>query len=60
LGGGNEPPFERLSLADVRLKILIEMETDLKAQLLELRKRVRQAELARARRPASVVIAAVA
>jgi hypothetical protein len=54
---------KRLSLADVRLKIFIEMETDLKAQfleLLELRERVRQAEQTRARKPASVVIAAVA
>lgn len=54
---------KRLSLADVRLKMFIEMETDLRAQfleLLELRERVRQAEQTRARRPASVIIAAVA
>ena len=52
-----------LSLADVRLKRFIEMETDLRVQfleLLELRQRVRQAEQARASEPASVVIAAVA
>jgi hypothetical protein len=55
--------LKRLSLADVRLKIFIEMEIDLKAQfleLLELRKRVRQAEQARAFEPAPRVIAAVA
>ena len=55
--------MERSSLADVRLKIFIEMETDLKAQfleLLELRERVRQAEQTRARKPAPVAIAAVA
>jgi hypothetical protein len=54
---------KRLSLADVRLKMFIEMETDLRAQfleLLELRERVRQAEQTRARRPALGVIAAVA
>jgi hypothetical protein len=54
---------KRLSLADVRLKIFIEMEIDLKVQfleLLELRERVRQAEQARALRPAPVVVAAVA
>ena len=53
---------KRLSLADVRLKIFIETETDLKAQfleLLELRERVRQTEQTRARRPAPVAIAAV-
>jgi hypothetical protein len=52
-----------LSLADVRLKMFIEMETDLKTQfleLLELRERVRHAEQARARKPALIVIAAVA
>jgi hypothetical protein len=52
-----------LSLADVRLKSFIEMETDLRVQfleLLELRRRVRQAEQARASEPAAVVIAAVA
>ena len=55
--------LKRLSLADVRLKKFIEMETDLRAQfleLLELRERVRQAEQTRARRPALGVIAAVA
>jgi hypothetical protein len=55
--------LERSSLADVRLKIFIEMETDLKAQfleLLELRERVRQAEQTRARKPAPVAISAVA
>jgi hypothetical protein len=54
---------KRLSLADMRLKNFIEMETDLKVQfleLLELRERVRLAEQTRARRPAPVVIAAVA
>ena len=61
---------KRLSLADVRLKIFAEMEADIEAQfldLLELRERVRQAELRAnmrsktwARKPASVVIAAVA
>ena len=54
---------KRLSLADVRLKMFIEMETDLRAQfleLLELRQRVHQAEQARAFEPAPVVIAAVA
>jgi hypothetical protein len=54
---------KRLSLADVRLKIFIETETDLKAQfleLLELRERVRQTEQTRARKPAPVVIASVA
>jgi hypothetical protein len=65
---------KRLSLADVRLKIFNEMEADIEAQfldLLELRERVRQAELRAnmrsktwgktwARKPASVVIAAVA
>jgi hypothetical protein len=54
---------KRLSLADVRLKIFTEMEADLEAQfleLLELRERVRLAEQTRARRPAPVVIAAVA
>ena len=55
--------LKRLSLADVRLKKFIEMEIDFKAQfleLLELRQRVRQAEQARTRKPAPVVIAAVA
>jgi hypothetical protein len=55
--------LKRLSPADVRLKIFIEMEIDLKAQfleLLELRKRVRQAEQVRAFEPAQRVIAAVA
>jgi hypothetical protein len=54
---------KRLSLADVRLKIFTEMEADLEArflELLKLRERVRQAEQTRARRPAPVVIAAVA
>jgi len=61
---------KRLSLADVRLKIFTEMEADLEArflELLELRERVRQAELSadlqsktRTRKPAPVVIAAVA
>jgi hypothetical protein len=54
---------KRLSLADVRLKIFTEMEADLEArflELLKLRERVRQAEQMRARRPAPVVIAAVA
>ncbi|HWX26708.1 MAG TPA: hypothetical protein VNZ53_04620 [Steroidobacteraceae bacterium] len=61
---------KRLSLADVRLKIFAEMEADLEArflELLELRERVRQAELSadlqsktRTRKPAPVVIAAVA
>ena len=54
---------KRLSLVDVRLKIFTEMEADLEAQfleLLELRERVRLAEQTRARRPAPVVIAAVA
>lgn len=51
------------SLADVRLKIFIEMEADLKDQfleLLDLRERLRQAEQTRAFGPASVVMAAVA
>jgi hypothetical protein len=54
---------KRLSLVDVRLKIFTEMGADLEAQflgLLELRERVRLAEQTRARRPAPVVIAAVA
>ena len=61
---------KRLSLADVRLKIFTEMEADLEArflELLELRERVRQAELSadmqsktRTRKPAPVVIVAVA
>ena len=61
---------KRLSLADVRLKIFAEMEADLEArflELLELRERVRQAELSadlqsktRTRKPAPVVIVAVA
>ena len=54
---------KRLSLVDVRFKIFTEMEADLEAQfleLLELRERVRLAEQRRARRPAPVVIAAVA
>jgi hypothetical protein len=61
---------KRLSLADVRLKIFTEMEADLEAQFLELRElreRLRQAEFSadmqnktRARKPAPVVIAAVA
>jgi hypothetical protein len=52
-----------LSLADVRLKMFIESETNLKAQfleLLELRQRVHLAEQARAFEPAPVAIAAVA
>jgi hypothetical protein len=60
-----------LSLADVRLKMFIEMETDLRAQFLELlglRERLRQAEFtaelqknkAKARKPAPVAIAEVA
>jgi hypothetical protein len=55
--------LKRLSLADVRLKVFIEMEIDLKGQflgLLELRERLRQAEQTRARKSAPVVIAAVA
>lgn len=55
--------LKRSSLADIRLKIFVEMEADLKGQfleLLELRERVRQAEQTRARKPAPVVIAAVA
>ena len=51
------------SLTDVRLKIFIEMEADLEAEfleLLDLRERLRQAEQARARKPAPLVIAAVA
>jgi hypothetical protein len=62
--------LKRLSLADVRFKIFTEMEADLAAQfleLMELRERVREAELSadlqnktRARKPAPVVIAAVA
>jgi|HubBroStandDraft_6_1064221.scaffolds.fasta_scaffold471178_2 hypothetical protein len=55
--------LKRLSLADVRLKKFIEMETDLKAlflELLELRERVRQAEQTRARKSAPVVTAAAA
>ena len=54
---------KRLSLADVRLKIFIEMQIDLKGQLLELlelRQRVHQAEQARARKPAPVVAATAA
>jgi hypothetical protein len=54
---------KRLSLVDVRLKIFTEMEADLEAQFLELlllRERLRQAEQTRARKPALVVIAAVA
>jgi hypothetical protein len=35
--------LKRSSLADVRLKIFIEIEADLEAPLLELRKRLRQA-----------------
>jgi hypothetical protein len=55
--------LKRLSLADLRLKIFIETEIDLKGQfleLLELRERLRQTEQTRARKPAPVVIAAVA
>jgi hypothetical protein len=51
------------SLADVRLKMFIESQTNLKAQfleLLELRERLREAEQTRARKPASDVIAQVA
>ena len=54
---------KRLSLADVRLKIFSEMEADLEArflELLKLRERVRQTEQTRARRPAPVVITAIA
>ena len=54
---------KRLSLADIRLKIFTEMEADLEArflELLKLRERVRQAEQTLARRPAPVVVAAVA
>jgi hypothetical protein len=54
---------QRLSLADVRLKIFTETEADLEAQFFELlllRQRVRQAEQTRARKPAPIVIAAVA
>jgi len=54
---------KRLSLAEARLKIFTEMEADLEARFLELlvlRERVRLAEQTRARRPAPVVIAAVA
>jgi hypothetical protein len=61
---------KRLSLADIRFKIFTEMEADLEArflELLELRERVRQAELSadmqsktRTRKPAPVVIVAVA
>ena len=54
---------KRLSLADLGLKIFIEMEADREAQfleLLQLRGRVRQAEQTRARKPARVVIATVA
>ena len=54
---------KRSSLADVRLKLFIEMEIDLKAQFLELlerRERLRQAEQTQARKPAPVVIPAVA
>jgi hypothetical protein len=55
--------LKRLSLADVRLKTFIEMETDLRAQfleLLQLREQVRQAEQTRARKPTPVVTAAAA
>lgn len=62
--------LKRLSLATARLEILIQAETDLKAQFLELaelRERLRQAQLSadlqnvpRARKPAPAVIAAVA
>ena len=44
--------LKRLSLADVRLKIFAEMEADLEAQfleLMELRERVREAELSETR-----------
>jgi hypothetical protein len=46
--------LKRLSLADLRLKIFIETEIDLKGQfleLLELRERLRQTEQTRARSP---------
>jgi hypothetical protein len=55
--------LKRLSLADLQLKKFIEMETDLRVQfleLLELREQLRQAEQARARKPAPVVIASAA
>jgi hypothetical protein len=62
--------LKRLSLADVRLKIFTETEAYLAAQfleLMELRERLREAQLsadlqktARARKPAPVIIAAVA
>jgi hypothetical protein len=61
---------KRLSLADVRLEILTRIDADLHVQFLELaelRERLRQAQLsadlrsvARARKPAPAVIAAVA
>ena len=55
--------LKRLSVVDMRLKTFSEMEADLKArflELLKLRERVRQTEQTRARKPAPVVIAAVA
>ena len=55
--------LKRLSLADVRLKRFIEMETDLRVQfleLLQLRERLRQAEQARAFVSAPFVIVAAA
>jgi hypothetical protein len=55
--------LKRLSLADMRLKIFTEMEANLEAQflkVLQLREPVRQAEQTRARKPAPLVIAAVA
>jgi len=55
--------LKRLSVVDMRLKTFSEMEADLKArflELLKLRKRVRQTEQTRARKPAPVVVAAVA
>jgi hypothetical protein len=62
--------LKRLSLAGVRLKIFTETEAYLAAQfleLMELRERLREAQLSadlqkttRARKPAPVVIAAVA
>ena len=55
--------LKRLSVVDMRLKTFSEMEADLKArflELLKLRERVRQTEQTRARKPAPVVVTAVA
>jgi hypothetical protein len=70
LGAKMSLSLKRLSLADARLEILAQAEAALHAQFLELadmREQLREAQISadlqkatRARRPAPVVIAAVA